>query len=90
MLKSKLPKDLEFPVTFEIISHRYTTTAKNRILQVFPESTLPMNDEERKYKYGQFGYGKYVYPKESLDEIKEFFEKEIDELFENKKVKYII
>ena len=90
MLKSKLPKDLEFPVTFEIISHRYTTTAKNRILQVFPESTLPMDDEERKYKYGQFGYGKYVYPKESLDEIKEFFEKEIDGLFENKKVKYII
>ncbi|WP_312698971.1 spore photoproduct lyase [Sedimentibacter sp.] len=90
MLKSKLPDDLEFPVTFEIISHRYTTTAKNRILQVFPESMLPMNDEERKYKYGQFGYGKYVYPKENLDEIKEFFEKEINDIFENKKVKYII
>lgn len=89
-LKSKLIKELEFPVTFEIISHRYTTIAKNRILQVFPESILPMNDEERKYKYGQFGYGKYVYPKESLDEIKQFFEKEIEELFKNKKVKYII
>ncbi len=89
-LKSKLTKELEFPVTFEIISHRYTTTAKNRILEVFPESMLPMNDEERKYKYGQFGYGKYVYQKENLDEIKQFFEKEIEELFKNKKVKYII
>jgi spore photoproduct lyase len=89
-LRSKLPNDLKFPVTFEIISHRYTTIAKNRILHVFPESELPMNDENRKFKYGQFGYGKYVYPKESIDEIKLFFIKEIEELFSNKEVKYII
>ena len=89
-LSNKLPDDLKFPVTFEIISHRYTTIAKNRILQVFPESGLPMNDEQRKFKYGQFGYGKYVYPKESIYEIKQFFIKEIEELFKNKEVKYII
>ncbi|WP_297430014.1 spore photoproduct lyase [Clostridium sp.] len=89
-LSEKLPKNLKVPVTFEIISHRYTTTAKNIILQVFPESKLPMNDEERKFKYGQFGYGKYVYQKENIDEIKEFFIKEIEELFENKEVKYVI
>ena len=89
-LKSKLPSDLKFPITFEVISHRYTTIAKNRILDVFPKSELPMMEEERKFKYGQFGYGKYVYPKESLDEIKQFFKKEIEELFSNKEVKYII
>lgn len=89
-LKSKLPINLKHPVTFEIISHRYTTIAKNRILQVFPESTLPMKDEERKYKYGQFGYGKYVYPKEDLDDIKQLFANEIDEMFVNKELKYII
>ena len=89
-LKRKLPNGLKFPVTFEIISHRYTTTAKNRILQVFPESELPMNDEDRKYKYGQFGYGKYVYPQDSIDEIKQFFTKELEELFSNEEIKYII
>ena len=89
-LKSKLPNDLKFPVTFEIISHRYTTIAKNRILQVFPESELPMNDEDRKFKYGQFGYGKYLYQKENIDEIKQFFKKDIEELFSSKEVKYII
>lgn len=89
-LRSKLPNDLKFPVTFEVISHRYTTIAKNRILDIFPENQLPMNDEERKFKYGQFGYGKFVYPKESLDEIKEFFKKEIEEFFSNKELKYII
>jgi spore photoproduct lyase len=89
-LKKRLPTDLKYPVTFEIISHRFTSIAKNRILEVFPESELPMKEEERKFKYGQFGYGKYVYPKESLDRIKEFFQKEIEALFEKKEVKYII
>ncbi|MBU3195991.1 spore photoproduct lyase [Clostridium algidicarnis] len=89
-LSERLPSNLKFPVTFEVISHRYTIVAKNRILQVFPESELPMNEEERKFKYGQFGYGKYVYEKESISEIKEFFSKEIEELFKNKKVLYII
>lgn len=89
-LKKKLPEDLKFPITFEVISHRYTAVAKNRILEIFPGSSLPMEDEERKFKFGQFGYGKYVYPKESLDEIKDFFRKDIEELFSNKEVKYII
>jgi len=85
-----LPTNLQYPVTFEVISHRYTMTAKNRINQVFPDNKLPMNEEDRKFKYGQFGYGKYVYPKENLDDIKQFFSKEIEVLFENKEVKYII
>ncbi len=74
-LSKKLPKNMKFPVTFEIISHRYTTTAKSRILEVFPESELPMNDEERKYKYGQFGYGKYVYEKDIINEMKDFLQR---------------
>jgi spore photoproduct lyase len=90
VLKQKLPLDLEAPITFEIISHRYTTIAKNRINEIFPQTELPMEDEERKFKFGQFGYGKYVYPKESMEEIKEFFKKDIEQLFTNKEVKYII
>lgn len=89
-LNNKLSKDLSIPITFEVISHRYTTRAKNIISQVFPENSLPMNDEERKYKYGQFGYGKYVYTKEQLEEMKEFFTSEINDIFVNKEIKYII
>lgn len=89
-LKDKLPDNLYFPITFEIISHRYTTIAKNRINLIFPKTDLPMKDENRKFKFGQFGYGKYIYPKENIDEIKQFFIKEIEELFSNKQVKYII
>ena len=35
-------------------------------------------------------HGKYLYPKETLDEIKEFFTNEFNDLFPNKLVKYII
>ena len=90
MLYNTLPKDLASPIGFEVISHRYTTKAKNTILQIFPETTLPMNDEERKYKYGQFGYGKYVYTKEQLQDMKAFFTEELDNKFKNKSIKYII
>ena len=89
-LKSSLPKQLQHPITFEVISHRYTMVAKNRIIQVFPDTKLPMNEEERIFKYGQFGYGKYLYPKEVLSEMKEFFTKEIEKIFDEKEIKYII
>lgn len=89
-LAQELPKSLKYPVTFEVISHRYTPRAKDRILQVFPETTLPMNDEDRKYKYGQFGYGKWVYPKDDLGEITAFFTKQINAIFPNGEIKYII
>lgn len=81
---------LKHPLTFEIISHRYTTRAKNRIIQIYPETMLPMQEEERSFKYGQFGYGKYVYPKEELVGMKDFFEKEIKDLWSDAIIKYII
>lgn len=89
-LREALPDNLSHPLTFEIISHRYTTRAKNIIQEVFPETTLPMIDEDRTYKYGQFGYGKFVYTKEQLGEMKEFFEREIREIFRDGVIKYII
>ena len=77
-------------IIFEVISHRYTSRAKNRILEIFPETTLPMNDEDRKFKYGQFGYGKYLYNKEDLTDMKEFFMENLKSIFPNSIVKYII
>ncbi|MCQ2017605.1 spore photoproduct lyase [Clostridium butyricum] len=89
-IKSKLPSEFNEQIIFEVISHRYTTKAKNRILEIFPETTLPMNDEDRKFKYGQFGYGKYIYSKDQLAEIKEFFIFNIKEIFPNSIIKYVI
>ena len=89
-IKEKLPQDFDEKLIFEVISHRYTSRAKNRILQIFPETTLPMNDEERKFKYGQFGYGKYIYTKEQLEYMKVFFKENIKEVFPKSVIKYVI
>lgn len=89
-LHDSIPKKHPYPITFEVISHRYTTRAKNVILEVFPETELPMDDETRSYKYGQFGYGKFVYTKEEIADMVSFFEQQIDTIFDHKVIKYII
>lgn len=90
MLKSELPKQYPHQLFFEVITHRYTPKAKEIIGEIFPDSTLPMNDEERVYKHGQFGYGKYTYKKEDMREVKAFFQEKLNEVFPECEVKYII
>lgn len=87
---NKFTKNIADSISFEIISHRYITKAKNIITKIFPKTTLPMDNENRVFKYGQFGYGKYVYTKDELSQIKDFFTKEIDNKFNKKNIKYII
>nr|WP_304941677.1 spore photoproduct lyase [Vallitalea guaymasensis] len=89
-LNNKLAVDKHKNISFEIISHRYTTKAKNRINEIFPETSLPMTDEERTFKYGQFGYGKYVYNKDQLSEMKDFFKEQLGTYFSDSEIKYII
>jgi len=89
-LAKALNLDPNKPPRFEIISHRYTLRAKSTILDIFPDTKIPMKEEDRQFKYGQFGYGKYVYPKEKREQIKGFFTKEISELFPDAPIDYII
>ncbi|GAA0179888.1 spore photoproduct lyase [Clostridium sediminicola] len=77
-------------IKFEVISHRYTSRAKENILNVFPNTKLVFSEEERQFKYGQFGYGKYVYNKEKLKSIKEFFNNNLINLFGEESINYII
>ena len=77
-------------ITLEIILHRFTTRAKSNIYELFPNSTLPMDEEERRFKYGQFGYGKYVYPKEIYAEAEAFFLAKIKEYLPKAEVEYLV
>lgn len=90
MLKQNISDIPEQQISFEVISHRFTMKAKNRIIQVFPETTLPMNENERSFKYGQFGYGKYVYEKKQISDMKEFFQSTILKYFPQGNILYII
>lgn len=76
--------------TFECISHRFTAKAKRNITEIFPHTTLPLSEEERKYKYGQFGYGKYVFPAEEMKKAKIFFEESLAQVLPEAKLLYFV
>ena len=59
-------------------------------MNVYPSTTLPMDESQRKYKYGQFGYGKYVYQPEQIEVITSYFRQSIEEFFPGARIDYII
>lgn len=79
-------------IIFEKESLEYDMS--NAILNKFKDKDVEIinlsSNRLKQHIPGDDGYGKYVYPKENINEIKEFFKKEIEELFSNKEVKYII
>jgi len=89
-LKSHLEPESLKDIAFELITHRFTRRAKANILEVFPGTCLPMEEGTRRFKYGQFGYGKFVYPPEIMDEIKEFFYNCINRLFPEGEIAYFV
>jgi spore photoproduct lyase len=89
-LAKSLPAPAQNNLTFEFITHRFTTRAKNNILTLFPETTLPMETENRQYKYGQFGYGKYIYDKPIMSEIKDFIYQQANDYFPQAAINYFV
>ncbi|MEW6662414.1 MAG: spore photoproduct lyase [Bacillota bacterium] len=83
---SQLPKDL----TFELITHRFTARAKNNLLALFPNTSLPLNEKERQFKFGQFGYGKYVYEKNAMDELRRDMTGLVHQYFPEGKIDYLV
>ncbi|MDD4170200.1 MAG: spore photoproduct lyase [Desulfotomaculaceae bacterium] len=77
-------------LTFEFITHRFTKRAKANILEIFPGTHLSLDEEARTFKFGQFGYGKYIYPRELLIEIRAKFEAMTREFFPDAEVKYLV
>lgn len=76
------------PVTFELIQHRFTAAAKSHILQRFPGTKLDMNEEDRQLKWGPYGRFKYVYPRETAKDMKEYIQKLIMENFPDARIEY--
>ena len=89
-LDSALPQAARENITFELITHRFTSKAKSNIAAIFPHSKLPLDEDERKYKYGQFGYGKYIYDKPEMEEMKLFFSDQLSERFPKASIDYFI
>ncbi|MGE5371037.1 MAG: spore photoproduct lyase [Solirubrobacterales bacterium] len=77
-------------VSFELVTHRYTHRARQHILSVYPHTKLEMDDAARRFKYGQFGYGKYVYLPETMTEIQSFLTNQIQTALPAAKILYMV
>lgn len=67
LLPSIATKDL----TFELIQHRFTKPAKRVIEENYPMTKLELDESKRKWKWGRYGIGKYVYQDEEQKDIKD-------------------
>lgn len=86
-LKSQL-ENYDEKITFELIQHRFTSTAKNLIIERFPKTELDLDEEKRQLKWGPYGKFKYVYPKEKSNEIKKYISQLISNNFKNAVIEY--
>jgi spore photoproduct lyase len=87
-LQAELPPEAAADLTFELIQHRFTKVAKQLIMKRYPKTKLVMKEEERKYKWGKYGKGKYVYPDEQAKALQEHLEKEIARFFPQARIEY--
>lgn len=75
-------------VTFELISHRFTPSSKDVLQSWYPHSKLEMNEEQRSVKRNKFGGLKYVYDANTMKELRQFFEQEINKRFPQGRILY--
>ncbi|AZB42598.1 spore photoproduct lyase [Bacillus sp. FJAT-42376] len=87
-LSESLPKDTVQDITFEMIQHRFTKPAKRVIEKNYPKTKLEMSEEERRYKWGRYGIGKYIYQKDEEQELRDTLEDYIEHYFPQAKIEY--
>lgn len=75
-------------LTFELIQHRFTATAKKIILERYPKTKLEMDEEKRKYKWGKYGRGKWVYPDEQARLLEDMISGYIRTYFPEARIEY--
>lgn len=63
----------DLDLTVECITHRFTETSKDVLLGWYPRTKLEMDEEARTRKFGKYGAAKYVYPKDTMTELRSWF-----------------
>ncbi|SDF72268.1 spore photoproduct lyase [Blastococcus aurantiacus] len=61
-------------LTVECITHRFTPGSKATLTEWYPRSRLEMDEGQRTTKRGKFGAVKHVYPKETMAELRGWFQ----------------
>jgi spore photoproduct lyase len=87
-LAEVLVPEAKADLTFELIQHRFTATAKKVILERYPKTKLEMDEEKRKYKWGKYGRGKWVYPDEEARALEDTISGYIEQYFPQARIEY--
>ena len=61
-------------LTVECITHRFTPGSKATLTEWYPRSRLEMDEDLRSTKRGKFGAVKHVYPKDTMAELRTWFQ----------------
>lgn len=80
--------DFDCDLNFELISHRFTPGSKEVLQTWYPQSKLDMDETNRTIKRNKFGGTKYVYDKDTMKALRQFFESEITKRFPNAEILY--
>ncbi|WP_409330317.1 SPL family radical SAM protein [Trujillonella humicola] len=62
-------------LTVECITHRFTPGSKATLLDWYPRTRLEMDEQRRSTKRGKYGSVKHVYPKDTMAELRTWFER---------------
>lgn len=60
-------------LTAEVITHRFTPSSKDVLLNWYPRTKLEMDEASRSAKRSKFGGVKYVYPRDTMTDLKGWF-----------------
>lgn len=89
-LRDAFSNKLPYDTTFEFVSHRFTERARSLILSRHPGTGLPMSREHRQMRTGQFGYKKYVYPKDELKRAKQELIALVERILPEGRIEYFV
>jgi len=78
----------DLDLTAELITHRFTPGSKDVLLSWYPQTKLDLQESTRSEKRTKFGGFKYVYPKDSMAEMRAWFEHTIGEVLPQCRILY--
>lgn len=87
-LEDSLPPFARKDLTFELIQHRFTQPAKRVIQHNYPMTKLELDESKRKWKWGKYGIGKYVYTDPEQEAIKDTLGGYVQKFFPEAKIEY--
>ncbi len=78
----------DLDLTTEIITHRFTPSSKDVLLSWYPGTKLEMDESARTAKRNKFGGVKYVYPKDTMSDMRTWFVEELESVLPDAQLLY--